>query len=114
MIWLILTISFFILTLLLTFFCYNLYNQVIQLEVALKQQVKKETDIDKFYAYLLGLLTHAYADIQRIDKRGSFSADDEVGFAFKVIYRAIEETKAKIESLRVVTDQDESQGQNKK
>lgn len=91
-----------LLTILLSFFCYNLYNQVVKLEKLYKKQTKKEVDIDNFYKYILGLLTHAYSEMGRIDQRGSFSSDDEVGFAFRIIYRAIEDTKTKLESIRVV------------
>lgn len=83
----------------------NLLSQINQLEKYIdgefKRKIKKEEDFDKYYQYILGLLTHAYSEMSRIDKRGSFSSDDEVGFSFRVIYRSIEELKQKIESMKV-------------
>ena len=38
--------------------------------------------------------------MQRIDKRGSFSSDDEVGFSFKVIQKAIEVVTVKLREMR--------------
>jgi len=89
----------------LLFIITNLLSQNKQLEsyieAEFRKKIKKEEDFDKYYQYILGLLTHAYAEMLRIDKRGSFSSDDEVGFSFKVIYRCIEELKQKIEIMKV-------------
>ncbi len=88
----------------------NLIAQTAQLEkyidAEFKRKIKREEDFDKYYQYILGLLIHSYTEMQRIDKKGSFSSDDEVGFAFKVIYRCIEELKQKLESLKVEEKQD--------
>ena len=100
-------VFFVLLTLGLSFVCYNLYSQTVQLEKLYKKQVKKETDIDNFYRFILGLLTRAKLEMDKIDQRGSFSADDEVGFAFRVIQRAIDETVHQMKSIRV-----EGQNQN--
>lgn len=83
----------------------NLLSQIKQLEKYIdgefKLKLKREEDFDKYYQYILGLLVHAYAEMNRVDNRGSFSSDDEVGFAFRVIYRAIDELKQKLEALKV-------------
>lgn len=103
-------IFFILLTLALSWFCYNLLKQNIQLEGYLKQYSANEDQMEVFYHLILGILTRAATDMDKVDKRGSFSSDDEVGFAFKVIHRAIETAKRQIESIRV-QENDQPQGQ---
>lgn len=85
----------------LGFITMNLYNQVNQLERYLEHTTKSEEDVDKYYQYFLGLFTKCYLELQRIDKRGSFSSDDEVGFSFRVVLTAIEDVKVKLEKMRL-------------
>lgn len=63
-----------------------------------------EDEAIKYHRYFLELFTQTYQELQRIDKRGSFSSDDEVGFAFRVIMTAIENVK---EKLRLVETEEE-------
>lgn len=98
-------VFFVLLTLILAWFCYNLLKQNVQLERYLKQYVANEEQIEVFYRLVLGILTRAATDMDKVDKRGSFSSDDEVGFSFKVIHRAIETAKKQIESIRVQENQ---------
>lgn len=93
----------------LGFVTYNLYNQVNQLEQYLESTTKAEEDVEKYYQYFLGLFTKCYAELQRIDKRGSFSSDDEVGFSFRVVIQAIADVKNKIEAIRVEQEQEQFQ-----
>lgn len=83
----------------------NLLNQINQFEVHIekitKSQSKLEKEVEKYYKYFLELFTEAYTQIQRVDKRGSFSSDDEVGFSFKVIYRAIEDVTNKLKNMQL-------------
>ncbi len=58
-----------------------------------------ESDTIKYHRYFLELFTNTYQELQRIDKRGSFSSDDEVGFAFRVILAAIELVKDKLKTV---------------
>ena len=82
----------------------NLLNQVNQLELHANKNVnriiKQSTEFDKYYEYLLKLFSETFLELQRVDKRGSFSSDDEVGFAFRVIVLAIEQTKEKLLALK--------------
>lgn len=91
---------FILLTLFFAWTTYNLFRQNQQLESYIKDFNKVEDDVEKFYRVILGLLTQTYAELQRIDKRGSFSSDDEVGFAFRVIIKAIESCKKAIENIQ--------------
>lgn len=101
----ILSVIFFLLTLLLSFFCYNLFKQNQQLEQYLQDYSKVEDEAETFYKVVLGLLIHTQTELDRVDKRGSFSSDDEVGFAFKAIHRSIETCVQQLKSMR------ENQGQ---
>lgn len=68
----------------------NLYNQITTLE-----RVVKDTDdrMYKVYTFMLELFTRADSELGRIDKRGAFSSDDEVGFTFRIIKESIEQVK---------------------
>lgn len=89
----------------------NLLNQINQLENHSNRYVnriiKQGNDFDKYYEYLVKLFSETYAELQRIDKRGAFSSDDEVGFAFRVVQLAIEETKEKLLALKVKDPEEE-------
>lgn len=60
-----------------------------------------EEEAIKYQKYFLELFTQTYQELQRIDKRGSFSSDDEVGFAFRVILTAIATLKERIGSVQI-------------
>lgn len=98
----------------LSFFISNLLNQNKQLESEVKKLDKREEklyiEIENYYKIFLGLFTEAYTNMQRVDKRGSFSSDDEVGFAFKVIYNAIQEVQTKLENLKVDDENETEKG----
>ena len=89
---------------LLIWFIYNLNSQVSTLESYISKLNKRElnhyTEVEGYYKIFLDLFTNAYLEMQRVDKRGSFSSDDEVGFAFKVILNSIESVKGALENLR--------------
>lgn len=91
----------------LGFVTMNLYNQVNQLEQYLEHAGKVEEDVDKYYQYFLGLFTKCYVELQRIDKRGSFSSDDEVGFSFRVVLTAIGDVKTKLESMKLQQEKEQ-------
>lgn len=80
----------------------NLLSQVEQLESSLQSSIQKEVDFVKYYDYFIKLFTEAHLEMVRVDKRGAFSSDDEVGFSFKVIYRAIEDVKKKLAELEEI------------
>lgn len=86
------------------FVVYNLYHQSKQLEEFItgvdKREKKIYEDAEKYYLAFLQLFTNADSEISRIDKRGVFSSDDEVGFAFKVIKTCIGNVVAKLKELK--------------
>lgn len=79
----------------------NLLNQIRQLE-----KIVQETDQTTYntYTFILKTLTETFAELQRIDKRGAFSSDDEVGFVFRVIVESIEHVKFQLEKLNKPDD----------
>lgn len=89
---------------LLIWFIYNLNSQVNSLEAYISKINKRElnyyAEVEGYYKIFLDLFTNAYLEMQRVDKRGSFSSDDEVGFAFRVILNSIESVKGALENLR--------------
>jgi hypothetical protein len=82
---------------------WNLMGKLETLEkhnlTLLENQEKLESDVLKHYQFLLGLFAKAQTDLVRVDKRGSYSSDDEVGFAFKVIKTSIDEVKAALDAI---------------
>lgn len=88
----------------------NLNRQVKTYEDFLKGFDQKEKflydEIEKYYQVLLGIFTEAYSTMQKVDQRGAFSSDDEVGFSFKIIFGCIEDIKHKLINLRK-TQEDE-------
>ncbi len=97
--------------LILGFATWNLYKQVSQLEDYAKKTSKREQKVlleaENYYKIFQALFEEAYLNIQRVDKRGSFSSDDEVGFAFKVIYNSLKEVTDKLESLKIDDENEE-------
>ena len=87
-----------------SFIVYNLYQQNQQLEEFISNTNKRESkiyeDAEKYYRAFLKLFTEAYQEMERVDKRGSFSSDDEVGFSFKVIITSIKNVKDKLTELK--------------
>ena len=87
---------------------YNLFSQNEQLESEVKKAYElnagniKKTEV--FYQLMYGLFVQAKMDLDRVDKRGSYSSDDEVGFAFKTIQEAINQVKHQLEVLNPIDD----------
>lgn len=88
----------------LLFIIFNLNNQVKQLEEEVQKFDQKEKylyeELEKYYNVFLGIFSDAVITLERIDKRGSFSSDDEVGFTFRIIKNVIQEVKTKLDNLR--------------
>jgi len=93
----------------LCFVVYNLYHQSKQLEEFIvgfdKREKQMYEDAEKYYSAFLQLFLNADSEISRIDKRGTFSSDDEVGFAFKVIKTCIANV---VEQLKRLKDEQEN------
>lgn len=83
----------------------NLLKQIDVLEETIQVYSNKidsvEEEAIKYQRYYLELITQTYKELQRIDKRGSFSSDDEVGFSFRILFTAIENLKLKLGLIEI-------------
>jgi len=109
-----LTIVVVILTLLLIVGAVVIRNLLIQndslvetIQIYSNKIDSVEEEAIKYQRYYLELITKTYQELQRIDKRGSFSSDDEVGFSFRVLFTAIENLKEKLRLVEVVEVEEE-------
>jgi hypothetical protein len=82
----------------------NLLNQNRQLEKAIQDALKSNDrindDVEKYHRVLEGLFDKAYTDIVRVDKNGSFSSDDEVGWTFQLIKNTVQDITQRLKDLR--------------
>jgi hypothetical protein len=80
----------YILILLLLLLLISVYiniNMIRKYDLAEKYNI----DLAKYIAYIDKTTNDMYAAIKLLDRRGSFEADDEVGYFFKTLKELIEE-----------------------
>lgn len=77
----------------------NLYNQVQDLKQELTKVNTLDDDLVRYHEILMGIFTRAYADFERVDKRGSFSSDDEIGWSFKLLKDVIKDVQENLKSI---------------
>ena len=86
--------------LVLGFLVWNLNLKTQTLEGMLEHYVDQEDEFIKVYEVILALLVHTKNELDKIDYRGSFKADDEVGFTFIAIQTSIDTLLEQVEKLR--------------
>jgi hypothetical protein len=86
--------------LILLYVVWNLYNQVLILEKEIKKGLTLEENFIKYYEAILILLINAQGEMSRVDHKGSFSSDDEVGFCFKALKTIIDNTVLNVKQLK--------------
>ena len=79
----------------------NLYVKNAQLEEIVESINLIETNAIKYHRVLLGILTNAYTEFKRIDHRGAFSSDDEVGWSFRLLKDLIQDLTEKLKQLEL-------------
>lgn len=84
----------------LSWFVYNLFNQTNQLKEYLNEAFDQEDHMLKVYDVILKMLIHTKIEFEKIDFRGSFSTDDEVGFSFKALQSCIDTLLHEIEVIK--------------
>ncbi len=94
------TILFVFIILVLCLIIVNLYRQTIQLELHIQSYADLESEVEKFYSVILGITYKSLSELNRIDKLGAFSADDEVGFIFKSMKSIVENTADQLKNLK--------------
>lgn len=91
------------------FFIYNLLRQVAALEEEIligdKLLRDREEKTIQIYTFFLKLFTGTLKDMEEIDRKGAFKADDEVGFTFNALLESIKQVKFQIENLKTPTDE---------
>lgn len=86
---------------------YNLYSKITPLENAISKGLILEEEFLKYYEAILILVISAKTEMDKIDIKGAFSSDDDVGFAFKVIQTAINNLVLKMKQLGGKTNDEE-------
>lgn len=86
---------------------YNLYSKITPLENAISKGLILEEEFIKYYEAILILVISAKTEMDKIDTKGAFSSDDDVGFAFKVIQTAINNLVLKMKQLGGKTNDEE-------
>lgn len=93
------------------FFLGNLLNQNKQMEEvlgkALKNNDKINEDVEKYHSVLQGIYSKAYTEIMKVDKKGSFSGDDEVGWAFSLIRDTVKDITEKLNNMKRTDEEKE-------
>ncbi len=82
---------------------YVVYNLYYKLNVVENEFVKDTNIINKTliaYENMLKLIIRCQTEMDLIDKRGSFSSDDEVGIVFKLIKVAIDNLVTDFKKLK--------------
>lgn len=98
MIW---TITILIILLLIAgFIIYNLYNQNRQFVEYLDNFYEEEERFLLIYNLVLKILVHTKIEMEKIDYRGSFRTDDEVGFSFKALQACIDTVATEIDKIK--------------
>jgi hypothetical protein len=87
------------LVIILSYISFNLYHKLQLLEKKIEDDVSTEERAFLVYDNILKLLIRCKVELDTVDKRGSYSSDDEVGFAFRIIKGSIENLVHEIKNL---------------
>jgi hypothetical protein len=80
----------------MAFIIYKLNDKCDKLESYIG---KMEDDYELTLMKLLEMYTEAHMRLLRVDKRGGFASDDEVGFIFNIIKNTVSDLKGRLEVL---------------
>jgi len=69
----------------------NLYRKYVKSEIIVENLYKTEQVFNNIITQINERYIKAYAELKRIDHRGSFNSDDEIGFIFKYIMNTIDQ-----------------------
>ena len=82
----------------------NLLRQIKQLEKNINDISIDAEKIENMHVtntlFILKLVNEAKSDMDRIDYRGSFKTDDEVGFSFKALQTIIDTLSEQLDKLK--------------
>tara|TARA_R110002126_G_scaffold47780_3_gene133659 strand:- start:1254 stop:1571 length:318 start_codon:yes stop_codon:yes gene_type:complete len=85
---------------------YNLYNKNEQYEQTLQELESDQTDLSNYLFDVYETIKAAHTKITQLDIKGSFEADDEVGFFFNDLKEITEELESMFELLKEDNDKE--------
>jgi len=106
-------LAIIILSILLVLCIYIIINQYFKIskyELLYAESVERFDNSKNMLIRLIELFTAAATRLRRIDTNGSFSSDDEVGFAFKLIDTTIIDLNEKLNAINTILEDDEIEG----
>lgn len=106
---LIITITVIICLLVSLYINFNLYSKNDVLEEQVNNINKIETQAVDLVENLLLTYIKVLTRLKRVDSKGSFESDDEIGFVFKAIKTTIEDLKIELENLKKVLTTNETE-----
>ena len=86
---------------------YNLYTKVNTYERQINRIIIKDNEYVKYYEVILKIILEAELEMQRIDFRGSFKSDDEVGFTFNALRTCVQNLANKIKEINEESENDD-------
>lgn len=87
----VITVIFSVLYLVMLYILITLYRKNVILSRELENRYTNEENYIMFFRSILETYVGVLAKLKRIDRRGSFESDDEIGFVFKTIKNTISE-----------------------
>ena len=88
----------------LVYITINQYFKISKYEELAEQSESTYINSMNLLNKMIELFTSAKVRLNRIDESGTFSSDDEVGFAFKLINSTIIELHSKLLTLKELVD----------
>lgn len=88
---------------------FNLNRKLLTLQDYVKARPNIEERAITLLHIIRKLIGKAYAEMKRVDKRGIFSSDDEVGFSFKAILECLQQLDFEISNVdKIIKKEQES------
>lgn len=85
------------------------YRRQLKLEDIINSSKFNINETYEFFNHIANTISHAYLNMQRIDKKGAFSHDDEVGFTFKGLNTILIELKEYINGIKAEIDSEKKE-----
>lgn len=86
------------------------YKKLVAYESFAADSLTRDENSKALLERLIQLYTEAAQKMKTVDDGGSFSSDDEVGFAFKLIAATIIDLTERLHQLKEITDGSEEEG----
>lgn len=97
-----------VICIILAYICINLYYKNVKYEQFIGGSREYYDSAVALLERLIKLFIEAKYRMGKIEAKGSFETDDEVGFAFKLIDSVIIETSSKLDEIKEIIDNAEN------